>query len=199
MPILASMRAGVRKRGGGILVTDPLTGSGVLAGSSVGGGPKTWTSWYSNNGGALTRDALRTTTQPLTSGANAWCGFNFGTDFDMSGTLYWTASGVQVLLLGRSDGTTNNFWSLMVSNIANVYYLRKQVGGTATDIQITQAPVNGDRMRLTARGNVLTAYINGVQLAQTTDTANNTMTNIGIGAYVGSGIACGLSAFSVSS
>lgn len=208
MPVRASMRAGVRKRGVvPVLISDPLTGSGLLVGSSTPVGAKAWVAVFTSIAGtstALTRAAGGSyVTTDGTNNAQQFASIDTGkSNLDVSVKIDTSGNAGAVGQLGLTfrGNTSANIWELL-ANTDGHYYLRKVVGGTATDFYSAGTVVSGDVLRATAVGSVITAYVNGVQVAQITDSFQSTDTHAGVLAYQpwtgGAGAKGGVSNFSV--
>lgn len=112
-------------------------------------------------------------------------------DFVYECDMVW-ATNTNGVILFRSDGTTSNRWILVVTRDAtNNFQLTKTVAGAETTVaSVTFTPVAGQnyRMRVECRGSTINGYLDGNLLLNVTDTALQTNTKIGIGAYAPTGI-----------
>lgn len=112
-------------------------------------------------------------------------------DFIYECDMEW-ASGNNGVLIFRSDGTNNNRWILQITqDPTNNFNISKTIaGGDIFVAGITFAPVSGAtyRLKVECKGSVINGYLNGSPLLTTTDTALQTNTMIGIGAYTASGV-----------
>jgi hypothetical protein len=85
-----------------------------------------------------------------------------------------------------ASGTS--FWMLWVGGPGvGTYKLMKYTGSYATVVSTSVGAAAGDTLEVTMNGSVITAYVNGVQVATTTDAYNSTATKHGFRAAPASG------------
>ena len=81
------------------------------------------------------------------------------------------------LIFRYSDASNYWFFNCDVQNA--IMRLVKKVAGSDTTVATTGAPVDGGVYEVTCVGNVITAYIDGIQITTATDAALNTATKAG--------------------
>lgn len=178
-----------------VLPTDTFTGTGNLAGAVTTTGNRTWQQRLASSGSVSTTSnnvtklngtvGTRVSSGP---GSSIWLSHETGSS-DGTWEITLAATGTTAATQGGGFGVriganaSGVYLSLRNSSTVQGYSLgRINNGGGATTIQnTTQVPVAGDRIKIVASGSTVTAFVNNVQIAQSTnETVNQTSTEVGI-------------------